>query len=141
MLLSVPHIGFGAARLGLLNGAFDYVDSGLLERTHLRFFTLKTALTLFSDLNWGVEKVLRLQRSFTRVEYDRASLQAPASVLRRLAADDEARTYQYLYVLSGNADATPVFERYGASETQVLSDLGVGKTMARLRRLVAGGKR
>jgi len=36
LLISIPNIAFGGVRLSLLNGNFDYVDSGLLERTHLR---------------------------------------------------------------------------------------------------------
>lgn len=124
VLLSVPNIGFGAARLALLNGAFDYVDSGLLERTHLRYITLKTALAVFEELGWAVEQVIRLQRSFTRVEFDRASLKAPPSVLRRLAFDEEARTYQHLFVLrAGPATAVPRFESAGASARDVLRDL------------------
>src|SRR5690606_10541224 len=36
LIVSVPHIGHGSVRMELLNGSFKYVDSGLLERTHLR---------------------------------------------------------------------------------------------------------
>ncbi|QTL05281.1 methyltransferase domain-containing protein [Aquabacter sp. L1I39] len=124
VFLSVPNIGFGAARLALLNGAFDYVDSGLLERTHLRFITLKTALAVFDALGWAVERVIRLQRSFARVEFDRAALKAPPRVLRRLAFDEEARTYQHLFVLRAGPATTPIrFESAGASARDVLRDL------------------
>ena len=124
VLLSVPNVSFGAVRLALLNGTFDYVDSGLLERTHLRFITLKTALAVFDALGWAVERVIRLQRSFARVEFDRSALKAPPSVLRRLASDEEARTYQHLFVLRTGPATTPTrFESAGASARDVLRDL------------------
>ncbi|MGO4408020.1 class I SAM-dependent methyltransferase [Bosea sp. RAF48] len=123
VLLSVPNVSFGAVRLSLLNGYFDYVDSGLLEKTHLRFLTLKTLLQLFSDLGWGVEKVVRLQRSFFNVEFDRKTIAAEESVLRRLAADQEARTYQHLFMVSARSDVAPQYEEYGASEADIMAQI------------------
>jgi len=123
VLLSVPNVAFGAVRLSLLNGSFDYVDSGLLEKTHLRFLTLKTLLQLFSDLGWGVEKVARLQRSFFNVEFDRNTIAAEESVLRRLAADSEARTYQHLFMVSSRGDTITQYEEYGASEADILAQI------------------
>lgn len=39
-LCSIPNIMHVSALLPLLQGKFDYMDSGILDRTHLRFFTL-----------------------------------------------------------------------------------------------------
>jgi predicted TPR repeat methyltransferase len=41
-LISVPNIANIWIRLNLLIGRFDYVDRGILDRTHLRFFTWRT---------------------------------------------------------------------------------------------------
>ena len=38
IILTTPNIAFGAVRISLLHGDFDYTDSGILEKTHLRFF-------------------------------------------------------------------------------------------------------
>lgn len=46
-LVSLPNIAFWKMRWELLCGRFDYTDTGLLDRTHLRFFTLKTAAAMF----------------------------------------------------------------------------------------------
>ncbi len=40
--ISVPNIANIWVRLNLLFGHFDYTDRGILDRTHLRFFTRKT---------------------------------------------------------------------------------------------------
>jgi 2-polyprenyl-3-methyl-5-hydroxy-6-metoxy-1,4-benzoquinol methylase len=43
LLLSVPNIAHWTARLNLLFGRFDYTDGYLMDRTHLRWFTRKSA--------------------------------------------------------------------------------------------------
>jgi 2-polyprenyl-3-methyl-5-hydroxy-6-metoxy-1,4-benzoquinol methylase len=39
VVISVPNVAHLAIRLSLLMGRFDYFDRGILDRTHLRFFT------------------------------------------------------------------------------------------------------
>jgi len=39
-----------------VRGRFDYVDSGLLDRTHLRFFTRSSAQDLFTSTGYVVEE-------------------------------------------------------------------------------------
>lgn len=46
VLLSVPNIAHWTARLNLLQGRFDYTDGYLMDRTHLRWFTWKSAREL-----------------------------------------------------------------------------------------------
>jgi len=42
LFLSVPNIANITVRLGLLFGVFEYRDRGILDFTHLRFFTMST---------------------------------------------------------------------------------------------------
>ena len=42
LFLSVPNIANITVRLGLLFGVFEYRDRGILDYTHLRFFTMRT---------------------------------------------------------------------------------------------------
>lgn len=44
LLVSVPNVANVVIRLGLLFGRFDYTDKGILDRTHLRFFTRRSFL-------------------------------------------------------------------------------------------------
>lgn len=39
IIISIPNIAFLTVRLNLLLGRFDYTDSGIMDKTHLRFFT------------------------------------------------------------------------------------------------------
>jgi 2-polyprenyl-3-methyl-5-hydroxy-6-metoxy-1,4-benzoquinol methylase len=42
VFISVPNIANITVRLGLLFGIFEYRDRGILDNTHLRFYTLRT---------------------------------------------------------------------------------------------------
>jgi predicted TPR repeat methyltransferase len=42
LFISVPNIANVTVRLGLLFGVFEYRDRGILDYTHLRFFTMRT---------------------------------------------------------------------------------------------------
>jgi 2-polyprenyl-3-methyl-5-hydroxy-6-metoxy-1,4-benzoquinol methylase len=46
VMLSVPNIAHWTARANLLMGRFDYTDGYLMDRTHLRWFTWKSAREL-----------------------------------------------------------------------------------------------
>jgi 2-polyprenyl-3-methyl-5-hydroxy-6-metoxy-1,4-benzoquinol methylase len=48
-LISVPNIANIWIRLSLLFGRFDYTDRGILDRTHLYFFTRKTLIAMVKD--------------------------------------------------------------------------------------------
>jgi 2-polyprenyl-3-methyl-5-hydroxy-6-metoxy-1,4-benzoquinol methylase len=48
-LISVPNIANIWIRLNLLFGRFDYTDRGILDRTHLHFFTRKTLIAMVKE--------------------------------------------------------------------------------------------
>ena len=52
MLLSVPNVGYLGLLVDLLRGNFRYRDEGLLDRTHLRFFTLDSLRELLEQAGW-----------------------------------------------------------------------------------------
>ena len=54
VILSVPNVANFVVRMGLLFGRFDYGDRGILDRTHLRFFTLASARRMIADLSCQV---------------------------------------------------------------------------------------
>ena len=46
LFISVPNVANIWVRVNLLFGKFDYTENGILDRTHLRFFTKITFLEL-----------------------------------------------------------------------------------------------
>lgn len=56
-MISVPNVANLSVRLGLLFGLFDYTDRGILDRTHLHFFTRATYHQMLAQAG------LKIQRS------------------------------------------------------------------------------
>ena len=57
VIVSLPNVGLWSVRLNLLAGRFHYDETGVLDRTHLRFFTRRTARELIEHA--GLEIVRR----------------------------------------------------------------------------------
>jgi O-antigen biosynthesis protein len=54
VIVSVPNVANLRVRLGLLRGKFDYQESGILDKTHLRFFTKSSAKELVTNAGFRV---------------------------------------------------------------------------------------
>jgi len=59
IVASIPNIAHGAIRLALLQGRFEYTEFGILDNTHLRFFTAKTVEALFRDSGYFIDSIER----------------------------------------------------------------------------------
>ena len=55
VIVSLPNVGLWSVRFAHLVGRWDYGETGVLDRTHLRFFTRRSALWLLSEA--GLEPV------------------------------------------------------------------------------------
>ncbi|MEK7287505.1 MAG: class I SAM-dependent methyltransferase [Elusimicrobiota bacterium] len=55
-VIALPNIAHWSIRLKLWKGNFDYTESGILDNTHLKFFTLKTAGELLQEAGLKIEK-------------------------------------------------------------------------------------
>ena len=54
VIASLPNVANFRVRFSLLFGRFEYTEIGILDRTHLRFFTRKTAGGLFEKAGYKV---------------------------------------------------------------------------------------
>lgn len=95
-VVSLPNIAHASVRLSLLQGHFEYRDLGLMDRTHLRFFTRETVRQLFDDAEMAIVAVHRQEAPVfvDDVTVDREAV--PAELIAALEADPEARTYQFV---------------------------------------------
>lgn len=58
ILVSLPNVALWRIRFDLLRGRFDYQDYGVLDRTHLHFFTFRTARVLVEEAGFTILRVL-----------------------------------------------------------------------------------
>jgi hypothetical protein len=95
----VTNIAHGAVRLGLLNGQFDYSEFGILDDTHLRFFTRRTLEQLFIRAGYRIERIERtLLPLFEPSDLvpALAEHQFDAATIARVRADPECDTLQFV---------------------------------------------
>jgi 2-polyprenyl-3-methyl-5-hydroxy-6-metoxy-1,4-benzoquinol methylase len=58
LVASLPNVRYFFNVVGLVvHGRWDYVDEGILDRTHLRFFTRSSLAGLFRDAGFTLERV------------------------------------------------------------------------------------
>lgn len=55
LIITTSNIAHWSVRLKLLKGGFDYQEYGILDNTHLRFFTTKTFRKLAKDCGYKIE--------------------------------------------------------------------------------------
>jgi SAM-dependent methyltransferase len=58
VIVSVPNFAHLWVRLNLLFGRFEYADRGILDRTHLRFFTLRSFQRFLWDAGLKEDEVI-----------------------------------------------------------------------------------
>lgn len=58
IIASTPNIAHWTIRLSLLKGNFDYSEYGILDNTHLHFFTIKALRQLFENNRFIVKNLL-----------------------------------------------------------------------------------
>lgn len=61
-VMSIPNVSHTSVVSGLRRGRFDYAEEGLLDRTHLRFFTRSSACAMVEGAGF---EICRLERTFT----------------------------------------------------------------------------
>ena len=99
LITSVPNAGYCGLVAELVQGDFRYRSEGLLDNTHLRFFTRKSLQRLFDEQGWTVKSVVTIQRNLLASEFRVAFDSLPPAVARHLLAAPDAMTYQFISVL------------------------------------------
>ncbi|MCX5757055.1 MAG: glycosyltransferase [Candidatus Hydrogenedentes bacterium] len=146
MIMSIPNVRFYQVVAMLAEGGWEYAEAGILDRTHLRFFTARSMRKMVEDAEL---ELLLLQP---------LSMAAPGDLPRRpdgslqlgravLSPKDDAdlqdlRTYQYL-VIAGKPGADRLAKAREALNIQqfeaaaFLADQALGVDVCEQRRVIA----
>jgi 2-polyprenyl-3-methyl-5-hydroxy-6-metoxy-1,4-benzoquinol methylase len=95
-VISLPNIAHGSVRIALLQGHFDYQNVGLLDTTHLRFFTRESIGRLLDDAELAAGEIFHQQLDIAASEVPFDLARVPPELLEELSRDPEARTYQFV---------------------------------------------
>jgi len=101
IIASIPNIAHLSVRVELMEGGFAYEKLGLLDDTHLKYFTKRTVEDLFRAAGMGIQ---RLEATVYDLPEDSIAERLRAVGLETTPRfweqmnSDEARAYQYLVV-------------------------------------------
>jgi SAM-dependent methyltransferase len=96
VIASIPNVAHGSVRLALLRGEFRYRELGLLDNTHLRFFTRESIQDLFEESGYLVAQWVRKRDPIDQTEI-RVPKEPAFDAARMVLEDDhEATTYQFV---------------------------------------------
>ena len=74
VLASIPNVAHGSVRLKLLKGKFEYEESGLLDKSHLRFFEFYSIIDLFNNADLFIEEIdlvrIPLEHELSKINLD-----------------------------------------------------------------------
>jgi O-antigen biosynthesis protein len=99
LITSVPNAGYCGLIAELIMGDFRYRPEGLLDATHLRFFTRASLQRFFDSAGWNCASVQVTQRNLLASEFKLPFDLLPPTVARHLLALPDAMTYQFVSVL------------------------------------------
>lgn len=98
IVASIPNVVHAGLILDMANGRFDYRPYGLLDDTHLRFFTLKTVHKLFEECRLEIVDMDRVSRTVEGSEFFHRPLSPDESAVLHYvqAHNKEWQTYQFI---------------------------------------------
>ncbi len=125
VVASIPNIRYFSIIAELLEGNFEYRQLGLLDKTHLRFFTKKSIMQLFNETGYEIRswnrQIVMPKDSEHKVDLDKF----PRSLISYFGNEEEIFTYQYIIkaipIRDGQASKKSVQE-FEISTIQELTD-------------------
>jgi 2-polyprenyl-3-methyl-5-hydroxy-6-metoxy-1,4-benzoquinol methylase len=96
LLLSVPNVAYVGQIAELMGGEFRYRQEGLLDHSHLRFFTRRSLLDLLGRAGWQVTRLETVEVELRASEFDSPLTGLPVTVQRRLLELPDALAYQFV---------------------------------------------
>lgn len=93
VIASIPNVMNHTVILPLLQGHFDYQEAGILDKTHLRFFTLNSIISLFIGNGFDISEMCELNNSAS--EENKILINKIAAISDKIR-EKEFYVYQYL---------------------------------------------
>lgn len=98
LVASVPNIAHVDVRLALMQGRFDYSDTGLLDQSHLHHFTLKRIEGLAARAGLAILDMRRVIVPPFQTDIELSRADVAGDLLAELQAAPEAETYQFVFL-------------------------------------------
>lgn len=99
ILISIPNVSHNSVIIDLINGKFNYRPLGLLDNTHIRFFTRESLLQMVADAGLRVEKEMNTFCAVEHTEFKNNLTDVPEEVSNVLQNRPDGILYQFVWEL------------------------------------------
>jgi 2-polyprenyl-3-methyl-5-hydroxy-6-metoxy-1,4-benzoquinol methylase len=96
VVISVPNIAHADVKLALIQGAFPYSESGLLDKTHIYFFTKEGLMDLVKEAGLITTEIRRVTVPVFGTEIGVQPSEVSDEILAAILEDRESETYQFI---------------------------------------------
>jgi 2-polyprenyl-3-methyl-5-hydroxy-6-metoxy-1,4-benzoquinol methylase len=109
LVVSIPNANHESVLVELATGHFGYTETGLLDGTHVRFFTLESITALLEATGFGVVEVHRTLKPFGETQHRYRAQELPKVVRAALPSLGlQGRTYQYTLLVRPSTAAARI---------------------------------
>lgn len=122
VVISVPNIAHADVKIALIKGTFPYGESGLLDRTHIYFFTKESLLDLVKEAGLTATEVCRVTVPVFGTEIGVQKSDVDDQVLEAILRDRESETYQFV-IKAVRDDGTRSLERLSTNLVELTDKL------------------
>lgn len=126
ILLSIPNIAHNAVLIDLLQDKFEYRDVGILDKTHVKFFTYNSLKSFIAAAGFSVVKEMNAINVVSNTEFKNSYLELPTEVANFLQSRKMGEVYQFIWELKRSdielSIITPVFGKWNFTKSY-LNDL------------------
>ena len=112
ILVSVPNIANNAIIANLLRNQFCYTPTGLLDNTHIHFFTGPSFMEMAAESGFHVHSVEGTYQEIGESEVPVSYHDLDRDVIKILKARPGGDVYQYIFVLEDSKNTTDKTTRY-----------------------------
>lgn len=102
ILISVPNISHNAILLELLNDKFFYQKEGLLDETHIHFFTEKSLKSMIEECELLITEQWTTKLNPQETEFQVSFDGLPSEIAQYLKSRKNGNTYQFIYLLKSH---------------------------------------
>jgi predicted TPR repeat methyltransferase len=107
LILSVPNLGHAGVIAELLCGRFEYKETGILDETHLRFYTWQTVEAQLNSVGFEVTHREPVNAPGSHEQFFEHWVKLPAAMREMLSAHPLANVFQYVLKARRSDDPRP----------------------------------
>jgi len=116
ILISIPNISHNAVLIDLLQDKFEYRETGILDKTHVKFFTHNSLRQMIEKIGLSISKEFNAVNVVSNTEFNNSYSQLPEEVSLFLKSREYGEVYQFVWELKKKninvSVITPIFNKW-----------------------------